>query len=105
MSCHRYGDLTSVLLEFPISVVEWADLAGFQPTGDAVEVESMVAYTPSHGTLLAGGGSLVGLTFNAKIHNMVSTDSTVIDDDIPSPKSYSVPFLDFEALFGLCTTF
>jgi len=51
-------------LEFPVSVVERADLTGLQPTGDAMEMEGVVADTPSYGTLLAGGRRLVGLTFN-----------------------------------------
>ena len=74
-------------------------------------VENMSTYiadTPSHGTLLRCSRSLVCLTFDAsdtlvcylarkqpgeltKIHNVVSTDSTVVDDDVPSPQSYSVP--------------
>ncbi len=35
--------LTAILLELPISVVERADLAGLEPAGDAVEMESMLA--------------------------------------------------------------
>ncbi len=33
----------TVLLEFPVSVVQGADLAGLQPSGDAVEVEGMLS--------------------------------------------------------------
>jgi hypothetical protein len=35
--------LTAILLELPISVVEGTDLAGLEPAGDAVEMESMLA--------------------------------------------------------------
>lgn len=35
--------LTAILLELPISVVEGANLAGLEPAGDAVEMESMLA--------------------------------------------------------------
>jgi len=77
--------LTAILLEFPVSVVEWAYLTGFQPSRDAVEMEGVIADTPGHGALLTGGRCLVGLTFNAKIHNVVSANGTVIDDNIPSP--------------------
>jgi hypothetical protein len=34
--------LTTVLLELPISIVERANLTCLQPTGDAVEMESML---------------------------------------------------------------
>lgn len=30
---------------------------------------------------------------NTKIHDVVATDGTVVDDDIPSPKSNGVPLL------------
>ena len=36
--CH----LSSVLLEFPVSVVKGANLSGLQPAGDAMEVEGML---------------------------------------------------------------
>lgn len=39
---HRRKSLTAVLLEFPISVVEGADLTRLQPTGNAVEVEGVL---------------------------------------------------------------
>ena len=35
--------LTAILLELPISVVEGANLAGLEPAGNAVEMESMLA--------------------------------------------------------------
>jgi hypothetical protein len=74
--------LTAILLEFPIFVVEWANLAGLKPTGNAVKVEGMlgmhcqlerrrikitayIADSPSYCTLLAGCRSLVGLTLDA----------------------------------------
>ena len=77
------ANLTTILLKLPISVVERANLAGFQPSGDAVEVEGVlvaehqlgtelgtrhftyVADTPSNGTLLTSSRSLVGLAFDA----------------------------------------
>jgi len=77
--------LTTVLLELPISVVQRADLASLQPARDAVELKGVIADTPSHCAFFAGGRSLVGLTFDAKIHDVVSADGTVINDDIPGP--------------------
>jgi hypothetical protein len=64
---------------------------------------SYVANSPCYSALLAGGRSLICLTFDAyllvsdpkllrcsgerltQVHNVVSADSTVVDDDIPSP--------------------
>jgi len=47
---------------------------------------------------------LVGLTLDAEIHDMVPTDSTVINDDIPSPQGYRVPLLHLESLLAICPT-
>jgi len=103
-NCHGYLSvqiLTAILLELPISVVEGADLAGFQPAGDAVEMESMVADSPCYSAFLTGGRSLVCLAFDAQVHNMVSADGTVVDDDVPSPKSYCIPLLHLKALLAI----
>lgn len=41
--------LAAVLLEFPVAVVERADLAGLEPAGDAVEVEGVLfVYLSAH---------------------------------------------------------
>ena len=48
----------SVFLELPVPVVEGADLPGLEPSGDAVEVEGVVAHPPGHCALLAGGAGL-----------------------------------------------
>ena len=39
----------------------------------------MVANTPGNGALFRGGTGLVGLAFNAQIHNVVAADGAVID--------------------------
>lgn len=119
--------LPAVFLKLPVSVVQWADVASFQPARDAVEMKCMlnkrfhqrnvllswamtdIANTPGNCTLFTGRRSLVCLTFDAygksanrhgsivanseltKVHYMVSADSTVIDNDIPCPKSDSIP--------------
>jgi len=50
-----------------------------------MEMEGVVANAPRNSTLLTRGGRLVGLTLDAKVHDVISADSTIIDDNIPSP--------------------
>lgn len=103
MSLRLVKDLTAVLLELPISVVEGANLASLQPSGDTMEMEGVVANPPCNSALLAGGGSLICLTFDAQVHNVVSADGTVVDDDVPSPQSDRVPLLHLKALLAVCS--
>lgn len=51
----------------------------------------MIADTPGNSALFGGGGTLICLTFDTQVHNVVSADGAVVDDDIPSPESNSVP--------------
>lgn len=68
-----------------------------------MEMEGVVANAPSDCALLASSGSLVCLTLDAKIHNMVAADGTVVDDNVPSPEGDGVPLLDLKPL--LCLDF
>ena len=77
--------LVSILLKFPITVVQGADLTGLEPSGDTVEMESVVTHSPSNGAFIGGHGSLIGLAFNAKIHNVVPANGAIVDDNIPGP--------------------
>lgn len=56
-----------------------------------MEVERVVTNAPSDSAFFGRSCTLVGLTFDAKIHDMISTDGTVIDNDVPSPESDGVP--------------
>ena len=47
-----------------------------------MEVEGMVAVPPRYNTLLVGCRLSVGLALDAQVHNMVTTDSTVVDHNI-----------------------
>lgn len=93
--------LAAVLLKLPVSVVEGTDLTSLEPTGDAVEVKSVVTDTPSNSALFTGGGSLIGLALNAEVHNVVSANSTVVDNNIPCPESDRRPLLHLEAFLFL----
>lgn len=53
------------LVELPLPVVKGTHPSGLEPARDAVEMESVVAYSPGHGALLTDGGGLVGLALNA----------------------------------------
>lgn len=50
-----------------------------------------VADTPGYGALFAGRRGLVGLAFDAEIHDVITADGAVVDDDIPSPEGNGIP--------------
>ena len=90
--------LMPVLLELPVSVVKGADLPGLEPSGDAVEVEGVVAHAPRDGALLGGRRRLVGLALDAQVHDVVPADGAVVHDDVPGPQRHCVPLLHLEPL-------
>ena len=117
---------TTILLEFPVPIVQRANLACLQPARNAVEVESVLA---SISNWFERGQAYVHYTFpkrlciprwllrldlldirclvrvsschqgivssHTEIHDMVSTNGTVVNNNIPSPQSDSVPLFDF----------
>ena len=82
---------STVLLEFPVSVVEWTHLPRLQPSRNAMEMEGMVADPPGDRALFSGGSTLVCLTFDAQVHDVVPADGAVVDHDIPSPQCHCIP--------------
>jgi len=92
---------TAILLELPVSVIKRANLSSLQPSGNAVEVEGVIANSPCDGAFFVGSSALVGLTFDTEIHDMVSADSTVVDDNVPGPQSDSIPLLHLESLLAI----
>ena len=41
---------------------------------------------------------MVGLAFNAEVHDVIAADGAVVNDDVPSPKSNGVPLPQCEQL-------
>lgn len=89
--------LATPLLVLPFLVVQRAHITCLQPAGDAVEVEGVVARAPRDGTLPCTIRLLVSLTFNAKIHDMVSANRAGIHLDVPRPQRNGVPLFDFKS--------
>ena len=66
-------------------------------------MESVVAYAPSGSALFSHVSNLIGLAIDARLHDVVFTDSAVIYMNIPCPEGNGVPLLDFKAI--LCGLF
>ena len=54
-------------------------------------LQTYITDTPGDCALLVGCGTLICLTFDAQVHDVISTDGAVVNDNIPSPKSNGVP--------------
>jgi len=94
----------TIFLELPLTIVQRANLPRLQPPTDAVEVEGVVAHSPSHSAILRCVGTLVRLTFNAQVHDVVSANGAVINNNIPRPQCHGIPFLDLKPLLGSCAS-
>jgi hypothetical protein len=60
-----------------------------------------VADAPGDGALFARGRSLVRLALDTEVHDVVSADGAVVDDNVPGPESYGVPLRHVN--FAPCT--
>lgn len=56
-----------------------------------MEVEGVIADPPCYGALLGGRGSLIRLTLDAQIHDVITADGAVVDDNVPRPQGHSIP--------------
>lgn len=95
----------SILLEHPLSVVQRAHLPGPEPSVYAVEVECVIAAPPRHSALLLEPRRLVGLAFDAHVHDMITADCTVVHLNVPSPHCHHRPFFDLEIDFEIFFSF
>ena len=107
--------LTTIFLKLPLAIVQRTNLTRLEPTRDAVEMKCLgkeyvftrsttapivsyvIADTPSHRAFFGGGRRLIRLTLDTQVHDVIATDSAIIDDDVPSPQGDGIPFLHFEA--------
>jgi len=74
-----------ILLQLPFTVVERTYISSLEPARDAMEVECVVTNTPGSSAFFTGGRDLICLAINAQVHDMVSANCTVVDDDVPCP--------------------
>jgi len=77
--------LVAIFLEVPLAIVQWAHLTRLEPARDAVKVERVIAHAPCHCAFLVRGRLLIRLTLDAQIHNVIATDCTIVDDNVPRP--------------------
>jgi len=92
--------LMSIFLELPLTIVQGANLTGFQPSGDAMEMKGVVANSPSNRALLTRCGGLICLALDAEVHDVIPADGAVVNDDVPGPEGDGVPFLHLESLLA-----
>ena len=96
LKCSKNEFLMTIFLKFPVTIIQWANLTSFQPSGDTMEMKGMITHSPSHCALFRGYRSLIGLAFNAQIHDMVSANGAIINDNVPGPQSDGIPLFYLE---------
>ncbi|KAF6032171.1 hypothetical protein EB796_009521 [Bugula neritina] len=57
----------------------------------AAQSVQLTCNSPGHSTLLTSSRCLVSLTFNTQIHDMISTNGTIVHHNIPCPQGYCIP--------------
>ena len=56
-------------------------MARLEPPRDAVEMKRVITYPPGDRALLAGRRSLIGLTFDTEVHDVVAANGAVVHLD------------------------
>ena len=93
----KHSSITNLLI-CPVSVVQGTNISRFQPPRNAVQMEGMIASPPSGNTLLVALIQRVWLAFDTRFHQVISTDCTCLNNNIPQPECNRRPFLDLELL-------
>jgi hypothetical protein len=63
--------------------------------------KTYVADAPGYCAFLASSGGLVGLAFNAEVHDVVTANGAVVNNDIPCPESDRVPLSNVSFTFHM----
>ena len=61
-----------------VELTKRADLSSFEPSRDAVEMEGVVANTPSDAAFFVSRRLLVCLALDAKVHDVIAADGAGI---------------------------
>lgn len=69
-------------MEVPLLVVEGANTSLFEPSGDAVEVEGVIASTPGSSALVTGVSDLVSLAVDTSLHDVVLANGTIVNVNV-----------------------
>lgn len=69
-------------MELPILIVKGAAGLLLKPLRDAVEVKCVVTSAPSYGAFFSGVGDLVSLALNARLHDVIPADGTVVNVNV-----------------------
>ena len=67
------------------------EVLAFAQTFKYDDGSTYVADTPGDGALFTRCRCLICLALDAEVHDVVSADGAVVDDDVPSPQSDRVP--------------
>jgi len=68
LSSKNYSPTISLIV--PLSCIQWTSVSRLEPTRDTMEVECMIASAPCDITFICTIRILVGITFNARLHDI-----------------------------------
>ena len=91
----------TVLIVLPGGVIQRTYAPLFQPPGDAMQVESMVAYTPRDGALFGRLRVLICLAVDARFHDVAFADRAVLHFNVSGPQRDGGPLLDLESFLAV----
>lgn len=84
-------------------LTQWASIVLFHPQRNAAMMERMIAVAPSDDTVLLPSILFTfGLTVQACVHQLDTTNGTGFAFDIPAPHSDRIPFFQCENVLRFC---
>ena len=91
------------LCKFPFFVTKRTDVPCLQPPLHAVKVKDVAAATKSNGQTCLERRRWIRLVFNTRTVQRISTYSTCIRINVPTPKRYRVPLFNLKRNFWTWT--